>query len=37
MILQVLKPRIITQECRDVFARLNNRAGKWAAEVPWVL
>jgi hypothetical protein len=37
MILQGLKPRIFTQDGEDVHARLNTRAGKWAAEVPLVL
>jgi hypothetical protein len=37
MILQGLKPRIHTQEGEDVDARLNTRAGKWAAEVPLIL
>jgi hypothetical protein len=37
MILPGLKPRILTQEGRDTFARLKTRAGKWAAEVPLVL
>jgi hypothetical protein len=37
MILQGLKPRILTQEGEDVHARLNTQAGKWAFEVPSVL
>jgi hypothetical protein len=37
MIQQGLKPHILTQEGEDVHARLNTRAGKWAAEVPSVL
>jgi hypothetical protein len=37
MILPGLKPRILTQEGRDTFARLKTRAGKWAAEFPLVL
>jgi hypothetical protein len=37
MILKGLKPRIFTQDGEDVHARLNTRAGKWAAEVPLVL
>jgi hypothetical protein len=37
IILQGLQPRILTQEGEDVFAQLNMRAGKWAAEVPSVL
>jgi hypothetical protein len=40
MILQGLKPRILTHKGRDVFTRLNTRAGNWAAEVPsalWIL
>jgi hypothetical protein len=34
MILQGLKPRILTEEGEDVHARLTTRAGKWVAEVP---
>jgi hypothetical protein len=37
MILQGLKPCILTQEDKDVRARLYTRAGKWADEVPSVL
>jgi hypothetical protein len=37
MILQGLKPRILTQEGADVCTRLSTRAGKWVAEVPSVL
>jgi hypothetical protein len=37
MILQGLKPRILTEEGRDVFSWLNARDGKWAAKVPSVL
>jgi hypothetical protein len=37
MILQGLKPHILTQESEDVHARLNTRVGRWAAEVPLVL
>jgi hypothetical protein len=37
MILQGLKPYILTQEGEHVHARLNTRAGKWAVEVPSVL
>jgi hypothetical protein len=37
MILQGLKPHILTQEGEDVHAWLNSRVGRWAAEVPWVL
>jgi hypothetical protein len=37
MILQGLKPRVLTQEGKDVHARPPWWAGKWAAEVPSVL
>jgi hypothetical protein len=37
MILQGLKPHILTQERQDVFSSLNTRAEKWAIEVPSVL
>jgi hypothetical protein len=37
MILQGLKPHILTPEGEDVHAQLNTRARKWAAEVPSVL
>jgi hypothetical protein len=37
MILQGLKPCILTQEVQNVFARLKTRAGKWVVEVPSVL
>jgi hypothetical protein len=37
MILQGLKPCILTQEGEDVHAWLSTRAGKWVAEVPSVL
>jgi hypothetical protein len=37
MILQGLKPRILTQESEDVHARLNTGVGRWAADVPLVL
>jgi hypothetical protein len=37
MILQGLKPRILTQEGNDVHAQLNTRAGRWATKVPSVL
>jgi hypothetical protein len=37
MILQGLKPRILTLEGEDVHARLNTRARKWVTEVPSVL
>jgi hypothetical protein len=37
MILQDLKPHILTQESEDVHIRLNTQAGRWAAEVPSVL
>jgi hypothetical protein len=37
MIIQGLKPRILTQEGEDVHSQLNTRAGKWAVEVPSVL
>jgi hypothetical protein len=36
MILQGLKPRILTKEGEDVHARLSTQAGKWVAEVPSV-
>jgi hypothetical protein len=37
LILQGLKPLILTQEGKDVLARLSTRARKWAAKVPSVL
>jgi hypothetical protein len=37
MILQGLKPRILTLECKDVHAWLNTQVGKWATEVPSIL
>jgi hypothetical protein len=37
MILQGLKPHILTPEGEDVHAQLSTRARKWAAEVPSVL
>jgi hypothetical protein len=37
MILQGLRPRILTKEGDDVHAQLSTRAGKWAVEVPSVL
>jgi hypothetical protein len=37
LILQGLKPRILTQEGEHVHARLITRARKWAAKVPSVL
>jgi IS30 family transposase len=37
LILQGLKPCILTQESEDVHARLSARAGRWATEVPSVL
>jgi hypothetical protein len=37
MILQGLKPHILTQESEDVHAQLSTRARKWATEVPSVL
>jgi hypothetical protein len=37
MILQGLKPRILTQDGEGVHSRLSVRARKWAAEVPSVL
>jgi hypothetical protein len=37
LILQGLMPHILTQEGKDVHARLSTRAGKWVAEVPSVL
>jgi transposase InsO family protein len=37
LILQGLKPHILTEEGEDAHARLSIRAGKWAAEVPSVL
>jgi hypothetical protein len=37
MILQGLKPCILTQEGKDVYAQLSTQAGKWTAEVPLVL
>jgi hypothetical protein len=37
MILQGLKPHILTHKGWDVFARLNTRVRKWATEVPSVL
>jgi transposase InsO family protein len=37
MILQGMKPRILTQEGEDVHAWLNTRVGKWAAKIPLVL
>jgi translation initiation factor IF-1 len=37
MILQGLKPRILTQDGEDVHAHLSTRARKWVAEVPLVL
>jgi hypothetical protein len=37
MILQGLKPRILTQEARDTIFWLKIGAGKWVAEVPLVL
>jgi hypothetical protein len=37
LILQDLKPCILTQEGEDVHIRLSTRAGKWAGEVPSVL
>jgi hypothetical protein len=37
MILQGLKPHILTQEGEIVHVRLKARAGEWAVEVPSVL
>jgi hypothetical protein len=37
IILQGLKPRILTQEGKDIHAWLSTQAGKWAAEVPSTL
>jgi hypothetical protein len=37
MILQGLKPCILTQKGKDVHAQLSTRARKWVAEVPSVL
>jgi hypothetical protein len=37
LILQGLKPCILTQEGEDVHAQLSTRARKWAVEVPLVL
>jgi hypothetical protein len=37
MILQGLKPHILTPEGEDVHAQLSTRVRKWAAEVPSVL
>jgi hypothetical protein len=37
IILEGLKPHILTQEGEDVHARLSARVRKWAAEVPSVL
>jgi hypothetical protein len=37
LILQGLKPRILTQEGEDVHAWFSTRAGKWVIEVPSVL
>jgi hypothetical protein len=37
MILQGLKPRILTLESENDNAWLNTQAGKWTAEVPSVL
>jgi hypothetical protein len=34
MILQGLKPHILTQEGEDVHTGLNTQAGKWVAEAP---
>jgi hypothetical protein len=37
MILQGLKPHILTQDGEDVHAWLSTQGGKWVAEVPSVL
>jgi hypothetical protein len=37
MILQGLKPLILTQVGQDVFIQLNTRARNWAAEVSSIL
>jgi hypothetical protein len=37
MILQNLRPHILTSEGEDVHAQLSTRAGKWVIEVPSVL
>jgi hypothetical protein len=37
LILQGLKPCILTQEGKDAHSRLSTSAEKWAAEIPSVL
>jgi hypothetical protein len=37
MILQGLKPHILTQDCEEVHTWLNTQVGKWASEVPSIL
>jgi hypothetical protein len=37
LILQGLKPHILSQEGEDIHTRLNTKVGKWAVEVPSVL